>query len=334
MSSLYVVEQGSYLNIRSQRLLVHKKGELIVHAPLAHTDTVVFFGNIEITTPAIKRLMAAGIDLIFLSSRGKYVGRIIGPASKFGELRQHQHALAGDPDFCLEVAQRIVSGKLLNMRTLLMRYNRELRSDTIQRVADMLARQAGRIPLTTGLEQLMGMEGSGSAAYFSVFGELLQHGWRFRRRLRRPPPDPVNVLLSLGYTLLTQMVESCVELVGLDPYLGLLHAPRYGKPSLALDLVEEFRAIIVDSVVLRCLNRQLITPADFTHGETVERPVVLSQEGIRQFIRAFETRLDTEVVHPETGHRVTYRRVFELQTRMLARCFKHAEPGYRPFKVR
>ncbi|MBP8972439.1 MAG: CRISPR-associated endonuclease Cas1 [Anaerolineae bacterium] len=151
---------------------------------------------------------------------------------------------------------------------------------------------------------------------------------------RAAPPDPVNVLLSFGYTLLTRELEASVSLVGLDPYLGLLHVTEYGRPSLALDLMEEFRAIVVDSVVLRCLNNDLITPADFSPGTTPDRPVLLSDNGKRHLIRTFEERVETTIRHPVTQEQMTYRRAFEIQTRLLARCLREGQPDYQPFRVR
>jgi len=334
MPPLYVVEQGARLSIEHRRLMITHNHRVIVQVPLAHTNAVIVFGNATITTPAMKRLMSSGIDVVFLSQHGQYEGRLVGPLSKFGSLRHAQYALQQDTGFRLAVAQTMVQGKCANMRTLLQRYNRSLAQPAIAGIIDRLEWLSERALRTTQITALRGVEGSASAAYFSVFRQLFKHEWPFEKRLRRPPPDPVNVLLSFGYTLLTREVEASVALVGLDPYLGVLHETAYGRPSLALDLMEEFRAIIVDSVVLRCLNNELITPADFSAGHTADRPVVLSDDGKRRFIQAFEDRVATEVIHPVTHERMTYRRAFEIQTRLLARCFRDQQPAYRPFEVR
>jgi len=334
MPPLYIVEQGARLSIEQRRLIVEKSGELIVKAPLAHTNAVILFGNVTLTTPALKRLMQTGIDVIFLTQTGSYEGRLVGPLSKFGLLRQQQYNRLRDTAFRLSVAQTIVRAKCLNMRTLLMRYNRDLGRDDIAASVERLAWLADRAQRTTRLNALLGVEGSGSAAYFSVFRQLFKRDWPFEKRLRRPPPDPVNVLLSFGYTLLTRELEASVALVGLDPYLGVLHTAEYGRPSLALDLAEEFRAIVVDSVVLRCLNNDLVTPDDFSPGTTPDRPVILSDNGKRRFIQAFEERIETAIRHPVTQESMTYRRAFEIQTRLLARCFRTGQPDYPPFLVR
>lgn len=333
MPPLYVVEQGAKLSIEQRRLVVQQSGVLIAKVPLAHTNAVIIFGNATLTTPAMKRLMGAGIDVIFLTQDGRYEGRLVGPLSKFGLLRQRQYELLRDPAFRLALAQRVVKAKCLNMRALLLRYNRELGRDDLAASIERLGTQAERALRTTRLNGLLGVEGSASAAYFSVFRRLLKHDWPFEKRIRRPPPDPVNVLLSFGYTLLTRDLEASVSLVGLDPYLGLLHTVEYGRPSLALDLVEEFRAIVVDSVVLRCLNNERVTPDDFTPGTTPERPIVLSDDGKRRFIQVFEERVETIVTHPITHERMSYRRVFEIQTRLMARCFREGHTEYPPFRV-
>jgi len=334
MPPLYVVEQGAKLSIEQRRLLVRKSGEVVAKVPLAHTNAVVIFGNATITTPAMKRLMSSGIDVVFLSKYGRYQGRLVGPLSKFGLLRQHQYALMHDEPFKLTIAQGIVRAKCLNMRTLLQRYNRSLDHAAITQSIERLHWLSERAGRTTRLNALLGVEGQASAAYFSVFKQLFKHAWTFEKRRRRPPPDPVNVLLSFGYTLLTRELEASVALVGLDPYLGVMHTTQYGRPSLALDLVEEFRAVIVDSVVLRCLNTGLVMPADFTPGDQPDRPVVLSDDGRRRFIQAFEQRVSTTIQHPVTHESMTYRRVFEIQTRLLARCFRDQTPAYQPFLVR
>ncbi len=334
MPPLYVVEQGAKLSIEQRRLIVHKANELIMKVPMAHTSTVIIFGNVSITTPALKRLMRAGIDVLFLTQAGQYEGRLVGPLTKFGQLRQNQYAVMHNADFNLKTAQMIVQAKCLNMRTLLLRYNRELNRDDIAASIDRLGWLAERAQRTTQLNALRGVEGSASAAYFSVFKCLFKRDWVFEKRLRRPPLDPVNVLLSFGYTLLTHDLESAVSLVGLDPYLGIMHTTAYGRPSLALDLVEEFRAIVVDSVVLRCLNNDLVRPDDFTLGDTPDRPVVLGDDGKRRFIQAYEDRVGTTIRHPVTNETMTYRRAFEIQTRFVARCFRDQTPAYQPFRVR
>jgi CRISPR-associated protein Cas1 len=334
MPPLYVVEQGARLSVDRRTLLVEgADGLRIARVPLTQVSAVVVFGNVVLTTPAIKRLLAAGVDVVFLTQEGRYQGRLIGPLTRFGQLRQQQYERLSQRAARLSLAQQIVVGKCLNMRTLLQRYNRDLGRAEIAAAVQRLGTLAERARRAPHLNALRGVEGSASAAYFGVFGALLKRDWAFERRLRRPPPDPVNVLLSLGYTLLTRELEAAVAIVGLDPYIGALHDVQYGRPSLALDLMEEFRAIVVDSVVLRCLNNELVVPDDFSPGQTPDRPIVLSDRGKKAFLRAFEERVETTVRHPVTGEQMTYRRVFEIQTRLLARCLRDGVMNYRPFRV-
>jgi CRISPR-associated protein Cas1 len=178
------------------------------------------------------------------------------------------------------------------------------------------------------------VEGRGTAVYFSVFRHLITRpGWTFEKRVRRPPGDPGNVLLSLAYPVLAQNVESAVRTVGLDPYLGFLHQVEYNRPSLALDLMEPFRPIIADSVVLRCINNGILLPEHFAADPEGPYPVRLLDEGRSRFIRELEARLNLEFTDPESGERITYRRLLERQARQLARCLQSGE-RFRPFRVR
>lgn len=334
MPPLYVVEQGARLRVDRRALLVERPdGTRLARVPLAHTNAVIVFGNVVLTLPAMKRLLAAGVDVVFLSQEGRYQGRLVGPLTRFGQLRQQQYDLLRSQAVRLSLARQIVHGKCLNMRTLLQRYNRDLGRAEIAAAVNRLGTLAERARRAGNLNALRGVEGSASAAYFGVFRLLLKRDWAFEKRLRRPPPDPVNVLLSLGYTLLTRELEAAVAIVGLDPYIGALHDTEYGRPSLALDLVEEFRAIVVDSVVLACLNNEVILPGDFSPGPP-QRPVILSEGGKRRFIQALEDRIMTTIRHPVTHETMTYRRAFEIQTRLLARCLREGRTDYQPFRVR
>lgn len=240
-----------------------------------------------------------------------------------------------EPGFALPTAQACVAGKVHNMKVLLQRYARRNDDATIAAAAERLHELLPRVGRTQTINSLMGVEGQATAIYFGVWKNLLKPPWRFDKRVRRPPTDPVNALMSFAYTLLLQNVLGAVFTVGLDPYVGFLHQLNYNRPSLALDLVEEFRPIIADSLVLRCLNNEIITEDHFETGDEA-LPVRLSQEGIRRFIREFETRLTQEFKHPVTGTQVTYRRLFHLQAYALAGTLnpRNREHFYQPFRVR
>ncbi|HET92276.1 MAG TPA: CRISPR-associated endonuclease Cas1 [Chloroflexi bacterium] len=348
MPPLYITTQGAKLCYRKRRLVVEKvnqrgEGVEVAAVPAVHVDQVLIFGNVSVTTPALSYLLASEIDTTFLTRRGRYKGRLVGPSGGNGQLRMRQYQRALDEEWALETARAIVTTKLHNTRTLLRRYARRRRTaeigppqetDALESAADQLSDLIARAERCRTVNSLNGVEGRGAAVYFSVFRCLIQgEEWEFAGRNRRPPRDPVNALLSFGYTVLTHNVESAVRAVGLDPYIGFLHQVAYNRPSLALDLVEEFRAIVVDSVVLRCLNNQIIRPRHFYVTPDGDYPVIIDDEGRTLLIRELEARFNLTFKHPDTEETVTYRRCFELQARRLARCLQSGKP-YRPFKVR
>lgn len=333
MPSLYVTEHGATVRHHRQRLIVEKDGQELASLPLAQVETVVLVGNAVVTTPTQKLLLFKGIDTAFVSAHGAYCGRLASPLSRNGLLRQAQYAAARDERASTEIARACVVGKLRNMRTLLLRYNRTLNDATLAGSAARLEAQIADASQAESKPSLRGLEGAGSAAYFAALPRLFKHDWGFAKRIRRPPTDPINVLLSVSYTFLFRAVEAAIAIVGLDPYIGFLHEPSYGRASLALDVMEEFRPIVADSVVLRCLNAGLITPADFTPGSDPQRPVVFSQAGFKRLIGEFEARLETEFQHPDSNERVTYRRCLELQARVMAAAVREARP-YAPLVVR
>jgi CRISPR-associated protein Cas1 len=341
-SPLYLVEQGSRLSREGRRLVVAKDGQVLAQAPVLQISQVIVFGNSQITTPALRLLLDEGVEVVLLSQTGRFYGRLVGAESGHGALRVAQVLRSRDPAFALATAQAMVHGKLHNLRVFLLRYARRLAAPEVRSAAESMEALLARVPRTTTIPSLMGVEGQATALYFGVWKSLLKVPWRFARRVRRPPTDPVNVLLSLGYTILTQNLLGAVLTAGLDPYVGFLHQLSYNRPSLALDLVEEFRPLIVDSVALRCLNNGIVTEQHFAPGEE-EQPIVLTPEGMRLYIRELETRLTQAFKHPESGEQVTYRRLFLLQAYRLAATLRlepssapHTEPQpiYRPFTVR
>lgn len=355
MPPLYINTQGAKLRYRKRRLVVEKteneEKTQIAAVPAVHVDQVLIFGNVSITTPALSFLLQKEIDTVFLTLRGRYKGRLVGPSGGNGRLRLRQYQRASDPAWALETARAIVVAKLHNTRTLLRRYARrnplprETSADggppgeagavhPLTAAADQQSELIARAGRCRTVNSLNGAEGRAAAVYFSVFRHLIQgQEWAFNTRNRRPPRDPVNALLSFGYTVLTHNVESAVRAVGLDPYIGFLHQVAYNRPSLALDLVEPFRPVVVDSVVLRCLNNRIILPHHFTYSDEGPYPVLLGDEGRARFIRELEARLNLQFKHPDSQERVTYRRCFQLQARRLARCLQTGN-SYRPFKVR
>jgi CRISPR-associated protein Cas1 len=311
---------------------VRKDKAVVAEAPLGHVDRVVILGNVGITTPALKRLMRRGIDLVFLGMNGQYYGRVVGEATPHIALRRAQYRLQGDDAFTLALAQQVVKGKLRNQKVLLQRRRREGHQGLDDVIAALDGYEA-RALRTQTLNSLLGVEGSATARYFGGYRQLFDRQWQFNTRNRRPPRDPVNVLLSLGYTLLTRAAENAVRAVGMDPYVGFLHADVYNRPSLALDLVEEFR-VIIDGLALYVCNRGLVTPDDFRPGEEDERPVEMDRAAVQRYIQAYESRMQRVSRHPRTGERLRLWRFLELQAREVARCLREGQPDYQPLIFR
>lgn len=334
MPVLYLVEQGATLRKDGDVLVITKDGQTLAKVQAIKVEQVVVLGNINLTTPVIHFLLQQGVDCVFCSSFGKYHGRLFSSESGFGLLRQNQLKAVMDPTRKLNIAREIVRGKLTNQRTLLLRYQREKPSTELEQAVNGIHASLERLDKEKTADALQGLEGHASALYYLAFKGLLRQELGFEARVRRPPTDPVNSLLSFGYTLLTYAMHSAVHVVGLDPFLGFLHALRYSRPSLALDLIEEFRSIIVDSVVLRAVNTGVITPHDFRPPEESERGVFLTEDGIKKFIQQFEERMLTQVFHPLDGIRVTYRRCLELQARRMAHAVMGQAQAYEPFLVK
>jgi CRISPR-associated protein Cas1 len=339
MTTLYVVEQGTELGCCGERLEVRRDDAVLQSVPLVKVEDVLLLGNVQVTAAALNRLLDRGVEVTFLTLYGRYHGRLVGEVTAHVALRRAQYRQADDAQWALALAQTLVRGKVHNCRALLQRFarSRETVPPEVGKSIELLDWYRERVGRTTQLSSLLGVEGSATAAYFKGFRALLAEEWAFGGRKRRPPPDPVNVLLSLGYTLLTHKMLGAVQAVGFDPYQGFLHQLDYNRPSLALDLLEEFRPLLVDSLVLRVCSDGRVGLADFAPGESADRPVVLSDAGKRAFVTAFEERMRTLARHSLGAEgkpgRVTYLRCLELQSRMLARAVR-GDGEYEPFLAR
>jgi CRISPR-associated protein Cas1 len=334
MPVLYLTEQGATLRKDSGTFLVTKDQKVLQKVPASKVEQVVIFGNVNITTPVIHYLLSEGIDCVFCSNTGRYHGRLISTESKFGLLRQAQFQAVSNLDMRTRVAKQVVKGKLLNSRTMLMRYLREEQSGDLTSVVDAVRQSIEKLEVAADVGTVRGIEGYGGALYYNAFKSLLKQDLGFRARVRRPPRDPVNSLLSFGYTLLVYDIQAAIRTVGLDPFLGFLHSTEYSKPSLALDIMEEFRPIIVDSIVLRIANTRALTNEHFELSTERTGMVRMKQEAIKTFLEHYEGRVQTIVIHPVANNRVTYRRCFELQARQIARIVTGQQETYKPLLVK
>lgn len=338
MSTIYVVEAGARLEKEYGRFLVTLNDEVILRVPAGSVSRVVFVGRVGATTAALHALLAEGIPLVFISRSGKLLGQLIPPMPGNLPLRQAQYWRDADTVFCLGLAKAIAAGKLRNQRTLTARLARRSTSQDadpgrFNGIATELDALVARAEATTSMDTLRGIEGHGARLYFRAYRAAFHSDWGFARRTRRPPRDPINALLSLGYSLLTQNIMTALEIVGLDPYLGYYHAESYGRPALALDLVEEFRTPIVDSLTLWVINRRILRVDDFQPDEKTGG-VILTDRGLREYLFQFSRKLESAVLVRELGRRLTYRKLFEVQARRLARHITGDDENYRPFRAR
>ncbi len=335
MKTAYITEQGATLRRDGAVLQVwtgkKRRAELLVH----DLDQLVLMGNIMVTPAVLDFLIAERVDTVFMSIHGRFRGRLLHEHSKNVRLRLAQYKQLDDAAVALGVAKRIVRGKLLNARAFFLKAaRRQGGSEDLAQAASRLLAMAERLEQMASLDQVRGCEGRASAVYFGVFNALLRNpDFSFSGRNRRPPLDPVNVLLSLGYTLLANAVETAVQIVGLDPYLGALHDVAYGRPSLVCDLMEEYRSVIVDPMVVACINQRSFSPEDFEGGGDGE-PVQIRRAAMRWFVELFERRIRGQIFYPPRGQRLTYRQVIEEQVRHFARTLLGTDAAYEPFLIR
>lgn len=330
---LYVQEFGARIGVSGHCLEVKDRDRRkIADAPLVDVSQVVAWGNVQISSQAIRELAARGIPVAWLSTGGWLSGVLDGLGHGHVALRQAQYAAAAAPERSLALARGFVATKILNARTLLRRNHPQSEAAGLRE----LQLEAERALEAPTIEVLLGIEGNAARLYFQAFGALLEptegvSEFDFTTRNRRPPKDAVNALLSFAYSMLTKELAVTARVVGFDPYLGFLHQPRHGRLSLALDLMEEFRPILADSVVVSMINTRAIEPKDFLRRGA---GVTLNPEGRRKFLRAWERRMGDQVTHPLFGYRVSYRRILEMQTRLLARHLLGELPEYPGFRTR
>lgn len=343
---LAVVESGHSVHLHGELLELRRGGKRARTVKLAELDQLLLFGAVELTHAALMALLARGIDVVFLTKGGSYRGRLVARTSRHVELRVAQYQRLSDPAWSLDVARKIVAAKIRNQRHLVLRSQASLADESLAEILARLRLLAQDAERAEDREALLGIEGAAGNAYFGVFGKLIRNPlFSFTKRTRRPPKDPVNACLSFGYVFLTTLVEGDVAAAGLDPMLGAFHQPEYGRPSLALDLVEEFRAPIVDSVVLRLINRRQLVPADFgspsealgedqlAAEEDQSGAVYLLERGRKIFIRELLARLREEVFDPQAGVTTDWRGLIRAQVYRLAQQIK-GQGTYEPFVQR
>lgn len=347
LNTLYVTTQGLYLSKENDTLIASLEGVKKLQIPLLNLSGIVCFGNIGASPFLLGACAENNIGVSFLTRNGRFLGRFQGPVSGNVLLRREQYRLADDLQVSTQFARSFLIGKLLNSRSVIQRFLRDHRDQiddsqplefTIKSLKNITKRFNYRnsLPvLTDSLNSLRGIEGDAAADYFSHFNHLIisqKNHFSFDSRIKRPPRDPVNALLSFVYTLLAHDVQSAIESVGLDPFVGFLHADRSGKPSLALDLMEEFRAYIADRMVLSLINLKQISIADFIISDT--KTVKIKDEARKTILQIYQERKQDEITHPFLNEKIKIGLLPFVQSQLLARTIRKDLDIYPPFIVR
>ncbi len=328
MPTLYVSEHGAVLRKDGERLRAEKDGELLADVPLDQVELICAFGMVHLTTPLILELLEREIETAFFSTSGKLRGQLTPSLPKNSPLRVAQYEKHRDESAALSLAQRIVRAKLRNSAEVLERFEPESPSADYHEARRQLNVQRDAALEASSLDTLRGYEGAAARAYWSAFSGLLKHDIPFTGRKYFPAPDPVNASLSLGYSLLTAEIQSLLDGIGFDPYLGFLHVVEYGRASLALDLLEEYRAPIVDRLVLYLFNNRIMKVADF---ETIDDGGMrLKPEPRKRFFREYEQRMTRGFRDPDYQGEQTFRTVFRAQALRLAKWMTDDIP-YEPY---
>lgn len=337
LRAAYVNTQGLRIGKSGDVLQVKEKETVRQQIRLNEINQLNIMGNIQVSTQAIQALTQAEIPVCYFSQSGWFYGITQGLSTKNVFLRKSQFKLADEDWFCLRLARKLVAGKIRNHRTMLMRNHDEPPTLVLDQMKAMIARAEEAV----SLEELLGIEGNGARLYFGEFNAMLKaenpiesstgFSFDFQSRNRRPPRDPVNALLSLAYSMLSKDLTIACYAAGFDPMIGFYHQPRFGRPALALDLMEPFRPLIAESSVLQAINTRMITPRNFIQAGNA---VALTPDGRKAFYNAYEARMDTLVSHPLFDYRLSYRRMLDVQTRLLAKYVEGSIPEYPVFVTR
>jgi len=336
LNTLYVSSQGSYLSKEGETVVVEREKQKVLQIPIHTISGIICFGNVLCSPFLLGFCAERDVSVSFLSEHGRFLASVRGPVSGNVLLRRQQYRMADDEQTTLGIAANVVSGKLANCRIVLNRTIRDhaakVNAEALNEASEKIGRIIERIPRTTGTDEVRGLEGQAAAEYFRVFDHLIvdqKNDFKFAERSRRPPLDEVNALLSFVYTLLAHDVRSALETVGLDPAVGFLHRDRPGRPGLALDIMEEFRPVIADRLVLSLINRKQISKKGFT--KAASGAVIMDDDTRKTVLTEYQSRKQDEVYHPYIEETVPIGLLFFIQTNLMARFIRGDIDGYPPF---
>ncbi|RMH19606.1 MAG: type I-C CRISPR-associated endonuclease Cas1 [Acidobacteria bacterium] len=335
LNTVFVTTQGSYVAREGENVVVRLDNDVRLRVPVHMLDGIVCFGRVGTSASLMGLCGRRGVGLSFLTERGRFRARVVGPTTGNVLLRRAQYRAADEPSLTAELARAIVIAKILNARTLVQRTYRRRRDEAGRRaLKSAITHLKGiveQLSSTADVDVARGYEGEAARAYFGSFNELIgaRKGFRFEGRSRRPPLDPVNALLSFVYTLLLHDVISALETVGLDPAVGFLHRERPGRPSLALDLMEEQRAFLADRLVLSLINRQQVRPEGFRIQES--GAVEMDDDTRKTVLVAYQARKQETLRHPFLDETISVGLLWHIQARLLARYLRGDLDAYPPF---
>ncbi len=330
MPDLYITEQGARLERLSQRLVVRKHDEKLLELPVKDVDRVVIFGAVQVTTQALGLLLEKGIDLNLLSVHGRFRGKLSAGLSKNIQLRLAQHSRLQDEKFKLNFDINIVEAKIKSQQSIMKRFMRNHNDTGFTQELSVSDNALKLLPQQADVDAVRAVEGMAAAAYFSAFSRMVYFEPGFVKRSRRPPLDPVNGLLSLGYALTGGELAGLIEYRGLDPFMGFYHTAKHGRQSLALDVLEEFRHPLVDRLTLKILNTGTLSQADFGKGSRKE--AYLKDESFKRYIVLYEDYLTRRFFVRKLDRKLCFRELFRIQVDKLAGAVK-CNTSYEPFTM-
>ena len=336
LNTLFVTTEGSYLAKDGQAVAVRIDQETKLRVPLHNLDGIACFGRVGCSPQLMGACADAGVTISFLDQNGRFRARVLGFTPGNVLLRRAQYRLADDEAACCRVARTIVLGKLANCRAVLLRAARDAGDDTrkeaLQKTAKRLSARAIELESAQSTESIRGLEGEAATNYFAAFNDLIRvsdDAFRYTKRTRRPPMDPLNTMLSFVYSLLSHDARSACEAAGLDSAVGFLHRDRPGRPGMALDLMEEFRSFLADRLVLSLINRRQVAPSDF---ETSETGAVRMKDATRKTVLvAWQERKQETITHPFLGEKTSVGLLVHLQARLMTRFLRGDLDAYPPF---
>jgi len=330
MANLYLTEQGSILRKTGDRLIVQKDKEVILDVQCSKINAILIFGNVQFTTQAIHELFEHGIEMALLTRTGRLIGQITSPTTKNIELRVAQFKRYGEEAFKLDLARAIVNAKIVNCLNLLKAFSYNHPNIGLSGEISGIEASLKDVSGADNVPSLRGIEGTAARTYFQGFAKMMLGEFTFEARKKHPSTDPVNALLSFGYTLIFNEISSLLDGLGFDPYLGYFHEVEYGRASLACDIQEEFRAAI-DRYTLYVINNRMLGKEDFFENPK-DGSMYLKREAMKKYFGEYEKYLNREFKHPETKENTTLRKCFRIQAERLAIFIKTGEM-YKPFVV-